>query len=186
MQWLKDIDVSFFLWLNGKHNDFLDPVMYWASHKYFWTWFYLILLALVAIRLKKRTFLVLPAVALLILISDQSSGLVKKTVQRPRPCNNEYLRDKVHLNPGCGNSFGFVSSHAANTFALALFLSLLLKKAYRWLPYLLFAWAAFVSLSRVYNGVHYPADIAGGAMVGLLAAYVVSKLYFYAEKKIRT
>ncbi|MEW6469558.1 MAG: phosphatase PAP2 family protein [Bacteroidota bacterium] len=181
---LRNIDVSLFLWLNGKHNDLFDTVMYWASHKLFWIWFYVILLALVAVRLGKKTFLVLPAVALMILLSDQGSGLIKRSVQRKRPCHSEHLAGRVHVNGSCGGAYGFVSSHAANTFALAFFLSLLIGKAYRWLPYLLFAWAFFVSYSRIYNGVHYPADILGGAVVGMLSAWLAAKLYFYANIRL--
>src|SRR5687768_18264220 len=110
IQALKDIDVSFFLWFNGKHNEFLDTVMYWASHKYFWIWFYVFLLALVFVKLGRKVLVVLPTVALLILFSDQSSGVIKRTVQRERPCHSKFLRDKVHLNPECGGKYGFVSS----------------------------------------------------------------------------
>ena len=183
IQSLKDIDVALFLWINGKHNGFFDSVMYWASDKFFWIWFYLILFVLVLLKLKKKTVLVLPVVALMILISDRSSVMIKNSVQRVRPCHNEILKEKVHLNPDCGGDFGFVSSHAANTFALALFLTLLLRKNYKWLPFLIFIWATFVSYSRIYNGVHYLADVFGGVLIGLLSAYLISKLYFYLEKK---
>ena len=183
IQWLKDIDVSLFLWFNGKHNDFFDLLMFWVSHKYFWIWFYVILLAIVFIKLRKKIIIVLPAIALMILISDRTSGMIKESVQRPRPCHNKYLENRVHINKECGGNFGFVSSHSANTFALALFLSVLVGKNYRRFPYLIFAWASFVSFSRIYNGVHYPADVFGGALVGLFSAYLVSKLYFYIDKK---
>jgi len=125
----------------------------------------------------------LSAIALMILISDRTSGMIKESVQRPRPCHNKYLENRVHINKECGGDFGFVSSHAANTFALALFLSIILRKNYRWFQYLIFTWAAFVSFSRIYNGVHYPADVFGGAIIGLISAYLISKLYFYTEKK---
>jgi len=183
IQWLKDIDVSLFLWFNEKHNDLFDAVMYWASHKYFWIWFYLILLVLVFVKVRKKIILVLPAVALMILMSDRTSGIIKESVQRPRPCHNIYLENKVHINKDCGGDFGFVSSHAANTFALAMFLSILIRRNLRWFPYMIFAWAAFVSFSRIYNGVHYPADVLGGAVIGLISAYLISKVYFYIEKK---
>ena len=83
---------------------------------------------------------------------------------RYRPCKNAELTATLHNPVGCGGWYGFASSHATNTFAVAIFVSLLLKKRAAWIG--LLCWAALVSYSRIYLGKHYPADVVGGAMLG--------------------
>ncbi len=79
--------------------------------------------------------------------------------------------------------YGFVSSHAANTFALAAFLSLLFQNRYKYFTPLVFLWAFFVSYSRIYNGVHYPGDIIAGGLLGTGIGITVYKLYQFAHTK---
>ena len=79
--------------------------------------------------------------------------------------------------------YGFVSSHAANAFGLATFLCFVLDDWFKWLKYWLLAWALLVSYSRIYNVVHYPGDVIGGAVIGVLPGWAVAKLYFYIETK---
>lgn len=122
--------------------------------------------------------MILPVIALLIVTSDQLSRACKYGFKRERPCYNTNIMDKLHVYDGCGGQYGFVSSHATNTFALALFMFLLGKGARRRnLLLLLFFWAAFMSYTRLYLGVHYPFDIVGGALLGMGCAYVWWKLY---------
>jgi len=112
---------------------------------------------------------------LLILIADQSSvQLFKNVFKRLRPCHNPLISDLVHtLHGKCGGQFGFVSSHATNCFSLAVFTGLLLRSRYKYMLYLMLFWAALVSYSRVYVGVHYPGDILGGAILGSIVAIFV-------------
>ena len=79
--------------------------------------------------------------------------------------------------------YGFISSHAANTFALAMFLGLMFKDKIKYFGLAIFLWAAFVSFSRIYNGVHYPADIACGAILGMGIGIMVFKIIQFTEKK---
>jgi len=179
---LKHTDTAVFLYLNGKHNEFMDVVMHYASHKLTWIPLYALLLFLVWRSQQKKTLLVLLAVALMILIVDQVSvHCFKELFQRYRPCHNLEIKDSVHLVDGCGGLYGFVSSHAANTFSLAAFISLVFRK--RKCTVLLFLWAGFVSYSRIYTGVHYPADIVGGAILGLIVAFLIWKLYSWVSLK---
>lgn len=80
-----------------------------------------------------------------------------------------------------GGLYGFISSHAANTFAVAMFASLLV----RYLPFtcMMFLWAMIPSYSRMYLGVHYPGDILCGAVAGSVVGVLVYLLYARLRKK---
>ena len=185
IQSIKDIDTQLFLFLNSLHNPFFDVIMFWVSHKFFWIPLYAFFLFLSYKHFGKKVFLVAAAAVLLIILSDQLSvHAFKNMFLRYRPCHNLLIRSKVHLNDGCGGVYGFVSSHAANTFALAMFLSLLFKNKIKYLGVSIFIWAAFVSYSRIYNGVHYPADIAVGAILGMGIGIVVFKIYQFANTRL--
>lgn len=183
---LKEWDTDLFLYLNGKHNSFFDVIMYWASDKVFWFPFYAILLIIVIRYFKKRSVLILLHIAALITASDQiSSGLIKNTVKRLRPSHEAAIQDLVHLSKaGAGGSYGFVSSHASNSFALLVFLSFILPASFRPLKYILLFWAVLVAYSRIYVGVHYPGDVICGALLGSLLGWLFSRLYFYLAPKV--
>lgn len=183
---IKDFDTQLFLFFNSKHNGFFDVVMYWFSHKLFWVPLYLFFFFLAFKQVGKRVWLVAFAAALLILLSDQISVHAFKNVfLRLRPCHNLLIQAKVHLlNGHCGGAYGFVSSHAANTFALAMFLSLFFRGRINYFGPLIFLWASLVAYSRIYSGVHYPTDVAVGAIVGMGIGVAVFKIYVFGQNKI--
>jgi undecaprenyl-diphosphatase len=179
LKYLQTLDEKSFLFLNGKHNAFFDVIMYWASNQFVWIPLYITLFIFLLHRYKKAAWYILICVGLMITASDQlSSGLIKNLVERPRPSHAVSLAGQVHLSDaGPGGEYGFVSSHAANTFALVIFLSLVLPREQRPLKYLLTGWAMLVSYSRIYNGVHYPGDVLGGILLGALLAFLFRKLF---------
>jgi undecaprenyl-diphosphatase len=132
---------------------------------------------------RKQSWLIILLIALLITSSDQLSGLIKNTVKRLRPCHNPEISNLVHTLNHCGGNFGFVSSHAANSFALATFVTLLLSVKYEYLAWVMFGWAAVVSYSRIYLGVHYPADVAGGAILGVMLGWLFFRAYSWYGNK---
>ena len=178
---INTLDTQLFLFLNGKHNAFFDFIMYWASDMYFWFPFYAILIFFIAKHYKKQSLLIFISIAVLITLSDQTaSHLIKNSVQRLRPSHQPALQNQIHLSKaGAGGKYGFVSSHAANAFALAMFLFLMLPKKFNWLKGVLFAWAILVSYSRIYNGVHYPSDVLVAALLGIILAWFISKICMY-------
>ena len=90
--------------------------------------------------------------------------------------------DNIRLvKENCGGKFGFISSHAANTFGLALFLSKIFRKNI--ITITLIFWATIISFSRIYIGVHYPIDILGGFFWGLICAFFVNNIYKILNKK---
>ena len=177
-------DTQLFLFLNGLHSPCWDNVMWEISGKLTWLPLYLILLGYIIYRFRWRSLLIMGFIALLITLADQFSvHLFKEVFMRLRPCHNPEIADMVHLvNNHCGGQYGFVSSHAANTFAIASFTSFLLRR--RWYGIFIFTWAAVVSYSRIYLGVHYPGDILGGALLGFLLGFLLILAYRYAEKLI--
>ena len=117
------IDQKLFLFLNGLHADWLDPIMVSITEMWPWIPLYFFWIFLLFKHYGKRGWWVLLGVALVVLCSDQLSAHVCKPVfHRLRPCFNPELEGLVYLPKGLpGGRFGFVSSHAANTFAIAAF-----------------------------------------------------------------
>lgn len=182
---LKQFDTELFLAINGKHNAFFDTIMYWASDKLFWIPFYAVIVFFLVRIYKKFTIYILLAITVTITLCDQTaSGLLKNLVKRFRPSHEPTLAGLVHLSEaGPGGKYGFVSSHSANAFGLVTFLFFLLPAKYNWLKIILLFWALLVSYSRIYNGVHYPFDILGGALVGVLSGSLVWIIFRAIFKK---
>lgn len=169
-------DKNLFLWLNNLHHPALDRIMIFATATHVWIPLYILIGLGIIVSYKKQSWRYLLLIACIILCSDQfASGLIKPLFERLRPCHEPSLQAHVFVPIGCGGQYGFISSHAANTFALAAFLWLLFpqwqyKNALRWGICL---WAAIVSYSRIYVGVHYPADVLLGATAGALIAILL-------------
>jgi undecaprenyl-diphosphatase len=148
--------------------------MLWITARNSWIPFYVILFFIIIYR--ERSYWVILTfvfVAIVVTLCDQSSNFFKAWTERPRPSHEPELVDLVRLviNPKTGNpirssQFGFFSAHAANTFGVAAYLSNHFKNK-KWTIFL-FSWAAIVSYSRMYLGVHYPLDVLCGAFVGVL------------------
>jgi len=180
IEYLIDIDQQALIAINSWHAPYFDQLMWLITSKLSWA---LILVAvLVALRRdRKQALLVIATLVLTILISDQiSSGLIKHIVERLRPSHNPDIASTLHLVNGyTGGMFGFTSSHAANSFSVALVLSLISR--YRRVMVALMSWAVLQCYSRMYLGVHYPGDIIGGTVVGLLVGWMVYRLWLWTE-----
>jgi undecaprenyl-diphosphatase len=173
METILELDRRLLLFLNGFHHPALDSFMYYASDTVAWIPLYLLLLALIFRKYKIDGWFVLIGAAITILLADQiTSSIMKPFFARLRPSQEPSLVGLVHLVKGYkGGLFGFASSHAANTFGVALFVWLILKPFYKSVVWL-FLWAALMSYTRIYLGVHYPGDILVGAIVGLLCGWI--------------
>jgi undecaprenyl-diphosphatase len=165
LQTLINWDTQLFLFLNSIHSPFWDYIMAFVSGKLSWIPLYLLLIYFITRKYGWKTLWWLVAITLLVVATDQVSvGLFKNVFHRLRPCHNPEIQNLIHLVGGCGGQYGFVSSHAANTFGIAAFMSLLFKN--KWVTISLLTWALIVSYSRIYLGVHYPGDVICGAFLG--------------------
>ena len=179
---LVNFDRNFFMALNSMHTPFMDTVMWWIADKFIWLPLYILLAVFLFLKYGKPSVFMILFAALLIIISDQTSVMIKYMFERERPCHDEILSLMVHtVNNKCGGKFGFVSSHAANTMAVFTYLLLIARNRYKKITLITAVWVALVGYSRIYLGVHYPADIVGGWFVGICAAfatYIIYRLFF--------
>jgi undecaprenyl-diphosphatase len=171
------IDIQILLFLNGQYHPVIDAVMISLTKTMTWVPLYAYFVFLIYKKYTKSTWKYLVLISLIIIASDQiSSSLLKPIVKRLRPCHQSEIAPKLHVPNGCGGQYGFVSSHAANTFAAATFLTLVLNPVFG-LVVLIFLWATIVSYTRIYLGVHFPFDILGGAVIGIFSAYLITNIF---------
>lgn len=183
IDYLNDIDTEVLLAINGLHGTFQDAFWWLISAKWASV---LLVLAFVWILLHQNRRHALLTVAMLVLafvLADQiSSGLIKHLVERLRPSQDPSLDNMIHIvNNYRGGKFGFVSSHAANSFAAATLIALVMR--HRLVTISLLTWAMLQCYSRVYLGVHYPGDILGGMVVGILVGCLVWCLMRWLQRR---
>ena len=167
---LREWDEAGFRLINGSlRNRFFDLLMPFISNKWNFALPVAVLLIYVLLFRPKRDRIIVVSAIAVILLTDETSQLLKDLFQRTRPFHP--LRDATRLV-----SFSFPSNHASNMFALATFLSYNYSRA----GLLCFPAAALVGYSRIYVGSHYPFDVLGGALwgvlIGLLGAAAVQRL----------
>ena len=180
------IDTEILLAINGWHAPWADTLMWIISAKATWIPLYVLLIGLLVWRYRKPAMTSakwlqrVPACVVMIVVIGLAvgaadfiaSGILKELVARPRPTRVPELEGVLHLVNGYRSGrYGFVSSHAANTMAVALLFSLIWRNKIATVGLML--WVAANCYSRMYLGVHYPTDILGGLMVGALVAVVV-------------
>ena len=189
MDYLIHIDQQWLLAINGWHSEWADILMWYISKSTTWLPLYALLVGLIVYRFGilspslcregrggswrvrlLRVLIILAGFAVAVGVSDfVSSGIIKPWVCRLRPTHEPALAGMLHLVNGyTGGLYGFVSSHAANTMACALLFALLYRNKYATVGLML--WVVLNCYSRMYLGVHYPADIIGGLAIGALMA----------------
>lgn len=173
-------DQNLFLYLNGLHHPYLDPIMEFVSKSeipIILLFFFFIIYGFK--KFNNTIFAALFFMLVAIGISDGlSSGIFKPTFKRLRPCKERLLKEKIYIPSGkcLGGKYGFFSSHASNSFTVAIFFWLLFRRKHR-LILLIFPYAGLVSYSRIYLAKHYPLDLIVGMLFGLLIGYVIFKIF---------
>jgi undecaprenyl-diphosphatase len=183
---LIEIDKYLLLALNGSNSLFWDGCMTVYTTTIVWIPLAIVLLYVLIKNNNINTFLLLVVIiALVFVLTDGiTSTICKPLFERFRPTRDPELMYIVDVVNGyrCA-SYGFMSSHAANSFGIATFAMLLIKN--RALSVSLAIWALLNCYSRIYLGVHYPGDILGGTVVGILTGVLMYRLYKLMCKKIR-
>lgn len=185
METLIAFDQKMMLLLNGSNSLYMDGVMRLFTGT--WIWMPLALVAII-ILYKNNSFknflLIALMIAITVFVCDRvTSGFIKPWFSRLRPCNEPAILDQIDIVNGARSGrYGFVSSHAANSFGIFMFLALLIK--HKSLNFSLFIWAAITSFSRIYLGVHYLGDILCGAIFGIVAGSLVYLIYRIINKYI--
>lgn len=187
IEYFEEIDRQIVLVINGLHTPFLDEVMWWISAKITWIPLYLLIAFFAYKNLSRKNFilfivLVVGAVALTDLVSVH---LFKNVFLRYRPSHNLFITDQLHfyeLKPGewyKGGQYGFVSSHAANFFAIATASWLVLRNFYPSIGWWLLLIGLLICFSRIYLGVHYLSDILVGGLVGSIIAFGIYRFWYF-------
>lgn len=177
MNKILELDAQLLQLINYFHSDFWDNTFWMISSTLIWIPFYAIIVYTIIKSQKAQSWLTVLSVIFLVVLCDQiSTEVFKHTIERFRPTHDPLLKDFVKtVNGYRGGKYGFVSSHATNTMGLAVFTSLLFRnKIFTWF---LVVWSLIIAYSRVYLGVHYPGDVLGGMILGIILAYGVYKIY---------
>ena len=183
-------DQELLLFLNGLHSPFFDSLMWQMTKIWLWLPLLVLILWLMWRHYNKKMGLILAFFALSIVFSDQLSGVIKDKSARLRPTHNTMINSQLHLHvfkngdTYKGGEYGFVSAHAANSFAIALLFIYFFKPINRRLRWLFLLYPLIFSYTRIYLGVHYPCDIIGGWLLGLCCGIFTLWVYRLSEKSI--
>lgn len=190
MEHLINIDKRLFYAINGTRSEFLD----WffavvSSHLFFGIVVVLFFVYLSLTRFRKRWWVCVVLIAVCFALSDRISVMCFKDVfERLRPSHAlegvflVKLKGTELIYDSKGGLYGFVSSHAANAFCLSTVFTMLAKKR-KTTGAISLLWASVTAYSRIYCGVHYPADVFCGALLGVALGIVIYYTYAFIVRK---
>ncbi|AWH84897.1 phosphatase PAP2 family protein [Flavobacterium album] len=182
LEYLQQLDRDVFVYLNSLGSETFDPLWEVITKQVSWIPIFAIILYLAFKRLGWRhALLVVGMVALLLILTDQATNLIKNSVQRLRPGNNPELEGLIRAIQR-RHSFSFISGHASNSMAVAFFLYRVLHPYIKYMGFF-FLWPLIFAYSRIYLGLHYPGDILMGYLFGLFTGWLVLRLYVYLRDR---
>ena len=177
---LEHLDQRLLLFFNSLNSPFWDEVMFAVSGVLIWAPLYAAILTYIALKYKRKFIIIFLFIILGVILADQLSVLLKNLTHRLRPCHEPALDGLVHIVKGkCGGLYSFVSSHATNSFNVAVISLLFIRK--RWYTISIIVWALVIGYSRIYLGVHYPGDVLCGSVLGAVIGWSMYNLYILTD-----
>jgi membrane-associated phospholipid phosphatase len=185
IKWLEKIDKELFIYIQHTVGiPVIDRLMLILRNPYTWIPLYLFILCVALIKGKKRAWIFILLSVLTFALTDSiSARLLKPFFERPRPCYDPQIQAMFKTLLDCGGLYSFPSSHASNHFGLAAFwygsVWTMARKKWYWL----WIWALAICYAQVYVGKHYPLDIVGGAILGIVIGLLMSNIFNYYWKR---
>ncbi|HZH54607.1 MAG TPA: phosphatase PAP2 family protein [Sphingobacteriaceae bacterium] len=179
------LDKEWFALINqGMSNPFFDWLLPILRNMFTWAPLYLFIIIFTIRNYKKEGVAMVAAILINFGISDwTSSTLIKKSVERIRPCNEIELREDIIVRVSCGSGYSFTSSHATNHMALAAMLSVLFYRRWKHIVWISILWALAIGFSQIYVGVHYPGDVIVGTLLGAAIGLINGYIFTLVQRK---
>lgn len=179
---LIDLDKQLLIFLNNLGAPAYDGFWLFITKQFNWLPLFILVFYLIFKKINwKQLLLLIVTLAVLITFVDQMTNLVKHTVERLRPCNDETVNQLIRIVQE-RSSFSFFSGHASNSMANAVMIFLVLKPCYRY-SFLVFIFPLVFAFSRIYLGLHFPADILVGYLFGGISGFLFFKIFSKFKEK---
>lgn len=156
------------------NQDWTNPLFDWTmpflrnQNNWLPLYIFIIVFVLLNFRLKGLWWIVFFFIT--IAMTDMTGTYIfKHTFERLRPCSDPDFALNVRLLlKQCAGGYSFTSNHAANHFGMATFIFFTFRHLFKNWMLLTFLWAGSIGYAQIYVGIHYPADVAGGIILGIL------------------
>jgi undecaprenyl-diphosphatase len=178
LEYLINLDKKLFIFLNNLGSNPFDEIWLILTNQINWLPFFLILLFILYKKLgEKKLGIAILTLAGLVTFTNEITDIIKFSVQRIRPCNEDTLVGLIRVVKD-SDTFSYFSGHASNSTAAMMFVFLILRKHYKY-SYLIFLYPVIFAYSRIYLGLHFPLDIISGYVFGGCTGFL---FYFLYEK----
>ncbi|WP_396150761.1 phosphatase PAP2 family protein [Flavobacterium sp.] len=170
------LDKKLFIFLNNLGSKPFDEIWLLVTKQLNWIPFFLILLFILYKKLgTKKLGIAILTVAALITFTNEITDVIKFSVQRIRPCNDDTLAGLIRVVKD-SDTFSYFSGHASNSTASMMFVYLILRRYYKY-SYLIFLYPLIFAYSRIYLGLHFPLDIISGFVFGSLTGFLFYRIF---------
>ena len=184
LDYLIHLDKKLFVFLNNLGSTPFDDIWLLITKQINWIPFFLILLFILYKKLgTKKLGIAIVILAALITFTNEITDLIKFSIQRIRPCNDDTLAGLIRVVKD-SDTFSYFSGHASNSTAAMMFVFLILRKHYKY-SYLIFLYPLIFAYSRIYLGLHFPLDIISGFIFGSLTGFLFYRFYSILILKLK-